>query len=462
MCIYFLGFTGCWFMADLFIIKRRLKFSLWLALIGTGLAGLATWYFYSQLEFEVDNHKFLLSAAITGAMALGTVGLVLFNLAARRVIDPSQSLTDRIDNLPWWTVKVVALLVMIGVLGGVVYRFSGRAEDEFDLLRDDELVVLKERIEANPAVLERKENKKSGITLVQVAYRENRSEAVELLLASGASVDGLDAMGRNPVIASLNNLPMLEILLGAGMDPNMADAEGVPPIHYAISLNSTNVVGLLLDAGAKIDGRDYLYRTPLMRAVKSDNLPMAGFLLEKGADVNAFDQRGNTPLHVAVRRRNEESVRLLLEKGADPKVFNFTHMTPLHIAALGGHDNLVSIFLEVPGMTGLTAENDRTALDHALKVRKYETAELLIAAGANVNRVLLNGDTLLHQRILARDFQTSRFLIRNGADAYIANATGETAHDIMLRKQLTGLLDLVAEIENPGSTTNTVEAVELP
>ncbi|MDH3981551.1 MAG: ankyrin repeat domain-containing protein, partial [Kiritimatiellaceae bacterium] len=315
-------------MADLFIIKRRLKFSLWLALIGTGLAGLATWYFYSQLEFEVDNHKFLLSAAITGAMALGTVGLVLFNLAARRVIDPSQSLTDRIDNLPWWTVKVVALLVMIGVLGGVVYRFSGRAEDEFDLLRDDELVVLKERIEANPAVLERKENKKSGITLVQVAYRENRSEAVELLLASGASVDGLDAMGRNPVIASLNNLPMLEILLGAGMDPNMADAEGVPPIHYAISLNSTNVVGLLLDAGAKIDGRDYLYRTPLMRAVKSDNLPMAGFLLEKGADVNAFDQRGNTPLHVAVRRRNEESVRLLLEKGADPKVFNFSHMTP--------------------------------------------------------------------------------------------------------------------------------------
>jgi len=446
-------------MADLFLIRERLKFSLRLAVIGVVLGLLGTWYFWSQLEFAADRSQFLLSAVITGGLALAAIGLLLFYIAAKRVTDPSKNLTDRFNNLPWWVFKIVALILSIIVMALFIYRLSAATEDEFDMIRDGHLVALEERIKANPAVVEKKESKAGG-TLIQVAFSEGYHEAVTLLLQNGAHADEIDPGGRNPIIVSLGTPLMLKSLLEAGFDPDLPDAEGIPPIHYAVTLHAEKGLSILLEAGANIDARDPLFRTALIRAVETDDLTMIKALLDLGAGVNEYDRRGDTPLHKAARRRNAESIRLLIERGANPRIFNFVHMTPLHLVALGGHNDLVSIFLELPDMTGLYQENGLTPLNHALRVRKYETAELLIEKGADINRIQANGDTLLHHSILNRDYRTARFLIRGGADVYIENAQAETAHDIIRRKQLSGLLDLVEARDNPGAATNAVETVE--
>jgi ankyrin repeat protein len=458
-------------MADLFIIKERLKFSLKLAAVGVGLGLLATWHFWRQLEFDADRSRFLLSAVVTGGLVLGLLGLLLFYIAAKQVVDPSKNLTDRFDSLPWWVFKIVVLLLAIGVMGFFIHRFSISSENEFDLLRKGKTALLKQRIEANPSLLKKKDLKE-GVTLIQTAYREGDHAAVAVLLENGAEIEGMDLQGRNPVILSMGNLPMLEVLLKGGGDAELTDAEGIPPIHYAVEQHAGTALSMLLEAGAKIDARDPLFRTPLLRAVENDDLSTAETLIGLGAGVNEYDRRGDTALHKAARRRNTESIRMLLSNGADPRIFNFAQMTPLHLVTIGGHNDLVSIFLELPDMTGLHGENDMTGLhgendltplDHALKGRKYETADLLIEKGADINRIQANGDTLLHQTILARDYRTARFLIRAGGDIRIPNAKGETAYDIMRRKQLNGLLDLVdAESESyEVNMTNTVEAIEV-
>ena len=446
-------------MADLFLIKGQLKLTLWL--LGVAFIGglLSTWHFLKQLDVGVDESTFFMSMVVTGAFGVAWIGVFIFFLMAKRVVEPGHYNPPE-RNFPWWTVKAL-LIVAVLVGGGIALKHYGKlVAGEFALLREGDLQTLQQRVSVDPAVLEKTEGK-GGATLVQVAYREDRPQALAMLLENGASPEGLDAAGRNPVVASLGNPPMLKTLLDAGFEPDAPDGEGNPPLHFAVGLNDEGATQTLLDAGAKVDIRDALSRTPLMRAIEGDYIGMAETLLDHGADVNAFDRRGDTVLHRAVRKRNLESTRFLLGKGADPRQFNFTHMTPLHIAAQAGHDDLVSVFLETPGMAGLHDEADATPLDLALKAHKYDTAELLIGAGADINRVLANGDTQMHAFILARDYRTTRFLINQGGRVDIPNARGETALDVMRRKQLDGLVEMVDMRDNPDAYTNSVESAEM-
>jgi ankyrin repeat protein len=444
-------------MADLYIVKIRLKFSLKLTAVGVFLGMLSIWYFWSQLEYASDRSSFLMACVVTGALALGWLGLLIFYISAKRIVDPGHHNPGALDRVPWFIVRVFLMVLLLVAMGLGLARYSDRGEDEFDLLRDGNLTALEERITANPLLLEKRDGR-DGPTLMMVAFRENRPEAVGVLLTNGADLIGADAEGRNPVIASLLNLPMLGVLLDNGVDPGLPAADGVPPIHYAVSLQSTNAIAMLIEAGELADRRDPAYRTPLMRAIETDDLPMAGTLLEQGAAINAYDRRGDTPLHKAVRRRNAASIRFLLENGADPRIFNLANISPLHIAARNGQDELLEIFLALPNMADLRNDNDHTPLDHALETRKYDTVRLLLSNGADINRVLIDGETILHRTIRERDYNTARFLIEEGVDVNKPNKGGVSARDLMRIKELKQLLVLVEMRDNPAAITNAVES----
>jgi ankyrin repeat protein len=439
-------------MADIYIIKERLKFSLLVALAAMGLSGLAAWHFWNQIEIEADRGPYLMALIITVALGVAAIGLFIFYLSANRVVNPSRNFTDRFDRIPWWIIKVLFIVAVIGGAGFFIARNSDHAESEFELMRLNHLAALELRIEESPSVLAKKEAK-SGRTLLQVAFAENYPDAVKMLIEAGAPVKELTAEASNPVIASLENLPMLEVLMDCGLNPELPDAEGVPPIHHAVAMNSPEAIEILLNGQAKVDARDRLFRTPLMRAIEADNLPMVGSLIEFGSDLNTFDQRGDTALHLAVRRRNPEMIRLLLENGSDPKIFNFIHFTPLHMAALAGQDELVLLFMDDPTLVSLHDDGDRTPLDMAIQSRSYDTATLLMENGANPDRRLKNGSTLLHEAVQAKDYRTARFLIRAGVSVSLPDSEGRTALDLIRNKQLQGLEDLIAERDLPAEPT---------
>lgn len=428
-------------MADIFIVRERLKFTTKLMVALTLLCGLATWYFWKQLEFETDQSRFLFSAVLTGASALGTLGVVLFYLTAQLVVNPSRGMTDRIDTIPWWVVRILLMLAVIGVSGYFIYRYSDHAESEFDLLQAADFQTLEERLQARPELLT--ETNDDEWTLLQAAYRNNQPEAVELLLSLNSPAENLDPSGRNPVIASLDNLPMLTVLLNGGFDPEVYDPDGVPALHLAAALGSTQVVAQLLRSGAEVDARDRLYRTALMREVELGDVSMAESLINYGADVNAFDQRGDTALHIAVRRKNIEGLRLLVDHGADGGVFNFIHLTPLHLAAQGGYTHMVGTLAEHLDSVDLVDEVGRTPLEKALENRQYKAAEVLLAHGADLNRIESDGSTLLHRMVNTRDYGTARFLIRAGAQTDIPDRDGRTVRSICEAKELQGLVDFI-------------------
>ncbi|MDZ8118336.1 ankyrin repeat domain-containing protein [Pontiella agarivorans] len=428
-------------MADLFIVRGRLRFSALLGLVLTALSGLATWHFYGQLEFELDDRKFLFSAILTGALALGTVGLFITFLAAQWFMNPSRSLTDRLDSFPWWVVGMLLVLVLIGGAGYFVAHYQSAAQSEFDLLRAGKWSELEQRVSANPRLFTRKDA--AGQTMIQVAYRENYPEAFGLLANLGAPPVDLDPRGGSPVLASLGNLPMLEVLLNAGLTPSINDVDGTPAVHRAAERSDSAALKLLIKAGAGVDERNGLYRTALMQCVGNAALQQARVLLAAGADVNTFDQRGDTALHIAVRRRSVPAVELLLENGADADSFNFLHQTPLHLAAEGGQDQLVKLFADTLENIDLIDEENRTPLETALANRHYETATLLMESGADTDRILGDRKTILHHAIENREYAIARFLLRSGARADIPDSDGLTALDVCKVKELQGLVEMI-------------------
>ncbi len=445
---------------DLFIVKERLKMMLWFVAVGIFGGVLSTWYAWGQIGFGGEGLKpFLLSATVTGALALAWVAMLVLVFSFQRIMDPRSNQVDRLGRIPWWILKILALCLFIGVMVVVLQKHSGEGMNVFSLLRSGELAQLEERIIAAPELLENKD-KKSGLTLLEMALERGNVDAVDLLLSNGAELETLGA-GLNLVLTSLKSPSMLGTLLRHGADPGMVDANGMAPLHYAVETHNTNALVMLLEADADVSVRNSLYQTPLLMAVGVDQLSMVGILLEHGADPNQWDKRGDTTLHKAVRRKSPEALRFLLEQGGDPKIFNFSKLSPLHLAALNGQDELVELFLEDPEIVHLLSEDDRTPFDQALRGRHYETARLLLRHGADIDRVR-NGFTATHLMVIAKDYETAGFLIEEGADVYIADSEGETAFDLIRRKQLQGLLDLIEARDHPTAESNTVESIISP
>ncbi len=395
-----------------YAIKERLKFSIRLLIGGAVLGALITGYFWCQKESEIGQNVFFLSASITGAVALGSLELVIYFFTTLQSRRRGEKNSTRAERVPWWILNNISLILCIGAMGFFILRVSMDNKSGFDLIREGYLITLQDRIIANPALLQQTEFVEG--TLIQMAFSEAYPKAVELLLKNGAKVEGMDLQGRDPIVVSLGNLPLLSVLLDGDLDLNQPDSEGIPPIHHAITSHATEAFIMLIDAGAKIDSLDKLSCTPLLCAVENDELPMVKILLKKGADMNGYDSFGDTALHKATCRKDAECVQFLLKHDADPRIFNRDQMTPLHLAVIAGDMDLVALFLEIPNMIGLHGENGLTPLSQALRARNYNVATLLIKNGADINRILANGNPLICRSILDCDYRTARFLIRAG------------------------------------------------
>ena len=445
---------------DLFIVKERLKQALWLgAPCVLGVAGLA-WYRWCEADAASETATYLLPALVAGALALVWVAMLISYLASLKVLNrEGPPPKRRFENIPWWTLKYLFLIVVVAVMAVAVSRLSALTEDNFSLLERGKLEQLAERIVADPRVLEHAD-KESGKTLLAVALDTGNVPAVELFMSHGALLEqGSEAFR---LVQAMNNPSMFDALLRQGVDPDAEDAGGLAPIHYAVDAGKRKALEMLMEAGADIHARDPLYQTPLMLAILGDHLSIAELLLEAGAEADQWDKRGDTALHKAVQRRNAKSVRFLLGKGADPKIFNFASMAPIHVAAVNGQTDLVEIFLVDPEMVYLRNDDDHTPFDHAMRGHRYKTAKLLLRHGAEIDRVMDNGYTAIHIMTIAEDYPAVEFLIREGADVHLAGADGETAYDIMCDLQLQSLIDLVDARDNPELATNAVDTVESP
>lgn len=195
-------------------------------------------------------------------------------------------------------------------------------------------------------------------------------------------------------------------LLKQRIDVNSPDVDGTTALHWAAHNDDLETVKLLIAAGANVRVTNRYGVTPLHEASTVANVAMIDALLKAGASPNAAYGAGETPLMMAARTGNAEAVKVLLAHSAD---FNATEesrgFTPLMLAAVENHPEVAKLLIDrgasvniasvrysfqegkasAGGALSRRAEGGMTPLLFAARQGSIEAAQVLIAAGADVN-----------------------------------------------------------------------------
>ncbi|AVK76214.1 Ankyrin repeat domain containing protein [Pandoravirus neocaledonia] len=243
--------------------------------------------------------------------------------------------------------------------------------------------------------------------------------------------------GRTPpmIDALLNrDLDAVDALLASGTDLDIANVQGLTPLHVAVAMYDVGLVQKLVAAGANVDMVDRLGNTPLHLSVYVSKPDVAEALLKCGADATLTNGRGtplqvlgqdwnfvdiaaqygalvntgdtdftvgrtSTPLMRVIAMKAEEATGVLLRIGQDPNEPTEIGVTPLHLAAFFDHEGI---------------------------------ARSLVQHGANLDVVDARGNTPLHVACALGHMWFASVLVRLGADKTKRDARGKTPFQLVL------------------------------
>lgn len=245
-------------------------------------------------------------------------------------------------------------------------------------------------------------------TALMLAVREAHPEAVELLLVRGAAVDARTRVGPTPRFVPPckgTGCGSEGVGINRGGLPDRgrrgAAAGGMTPLLYAARDGRTDEARLLLAAGADIELGEANGIRPLLMALLNDQLGVATLLLEHGADVDADDFWGRTPLFAAVDYRNLD----MNNRDEDSPTTNGVDRAPL----LAMIERLVEHGANVDAQT-----------------REVPPSRRWLYSLGDVSWVDFTGQTPFLRAALSGDVATMRLLLARGADPNLATSAGTT------------------------------------
>ena len=155
------------------------------------------------------------------------------------------------------------------------------------------------------------------------------------------------------------------------------------------------------------DQTEYLV-SPLWCASVSGKLDVVKYLIEFGANVNSESDTGSTPLRSACLESHLDVIKFLVKNGGD---------------------------IQRPNQVGGTCLIN--------SVQSVAVCEFLLQSGANVNAQAHRGNTALHYAIDEKELETTKLLLRYGADPFIENEWGQDALSIASSEIFNWLVDHV-------------------
>lgn len=296
-----------------------------------------------------------------------------------------------------------------------------------------------------------------GDCALSYAVKFNRPDMVSLLITNGARYDSTDRDER-PVLCEAVKYgyeQIVEILLnasdnGVGMPVvNIADKNGLTPIHYAIKSNNINLIKTLVEKGSDLYRANNSGLNAFHMATKHGAEEMVRVLIKEsaksqrsGKSERILDTRtanGETALFIAVKRQSEEIVSTLLKEGADPNTPEKDRdLTPTHIAAKLNNCEILSLLLENGACPDRQDRWGDVALMSAIRNKSIPCFNEIINHSPNLRLWNNNGETPLHEALSSyasnsavSSFFTDALISESGVS--IQNSEGNSCLHYLIR-----------------------------
>ncbi len=203
-----------------------------------------------------------------------------------------------------------------------------------------------------------------------------------LCLELGQPVNQLDELARTPLHIAVQQggkyAHMVKLLLDAGADVMLRDAEGRLPIDM------TQDAALRKLCQAAMQQREQQLNV-IASLSKGETAPLQNYLT-KGGDPNALDAQGrHAILHTAITRNNSAAVALLLKAGAKAERSADHGKNYLMLAASGASPEIVKLLLTHGANPLHQSNNGATALHDAVWARRNDNVAALLPAYKSVN-----------------------------------------------------------------------------
>ena len=259
------------------------------------------------------------------------------------------------------------------------------------------------------------------------------------IVNQGADVHAVASNGDTPLHRVLypqyseTKLNCVKVLIDAGCNPALPNANGETPFDIAVKAGDLQVVQYLHGILNSPFPPDILLSVG-GRGLFRDASSLIRFFIDKGASIHVSYPNGDTPLHLAASlfcdRDRLKTFKLLVNAGCDPHVCNLAGETPFYVAArqegIQSMEYLLSLGMTVPPDIMLS----QLERDHSSNRQRHHTVRFLLDNGGDVHTVAQNGDTLLHLAAtlhLEEDaLELARHLVHAGCIPCQTNLKGET------------------------------------
>ncbi len=177
----------------------------------------------------------------------------------------------------------------------------------------------------------------------------------------------------------------------------------------------------------------------LHHAVLESRIDAVSFFILNGSDINHVDEEGKTPLIYAIEKNDEQLTRLLLSFSPSLEVMgsNFGY-TALGIAVINNNPKLVEMLVRAGAKVNRIDKHGKTPLQYAVGANNQKLIELLLSVPPKLEwKNLINTGTgkhdnplcvLIHSNIkLSEKIQNIQILVQEGADVNYSLANKKTA-----------------------------------
>lgn len=238
--------------------------------------------------------------------------------------------------------------------------------------------------------------------------------------------------------ASRGDVEEVKKMLDYGVDPNLANDDGLTALHQACIDECDDIAELLVEYGAYIDAEDRELWTPLHASAACGNFSMVEYLVDHGASVVALNSDGNLPVdlleddedlkdyllkemdkHGFDERKIDELVQLrerqmledikdAIEKKRDLEIKNMEGATALHIASANAYEEVLEFLLDNDADVDVEDKDGWKPIHAAACWGNEKAIELLVKHGAELECRTPHGETPLD---LCEDPDIRQFII---------------------------------------------------